>query len=202
MALMVVRCAGCGGRVKKERSEVNRSRRLGRRLFCTQSCGAVTSNRVRRSVAFTMPCPVCGVVFETTTHGKAKRHCSRSCASLGSVTPERRESQRTSGRKNARYLIGNDETLKRREAWKYTKLRRALRDRQHEFEYRLGRYVFDLALFDVKVLVEFDGPYHSSVKQRVVDAKKERVASRHGFTVARRVVKPAAVIPRATIAGL
>ncbi len=150
-----------------------------------------------------MACPTCGVTFETSTHNKAKRHCSRSCASKGSMTEGRRAAQRAAGLEHAKNLIASTaETLKLREAWKYAPLKEALRGRPHEFEYPLEGYVFDLALFDVKILVEFDGPYHSWTEQRVVDADKERVANEHGFKVERRRVAQASVILPETLRGL
>jgi very-short-patch-repair endonuclease len=61
--------------------------------------------------------------------------------------------------------------------------------------------VFDLALFDAKVLIEFDGPYHHG-SQLGVDRTKEEVAANHGFVVIRREVRPATVIDPETIDGL
>jgi very-short-patch-repair endonuclease len=99
-------------------------------------------------------------------------------------------------------LISPQETLKRREAWKYAALERVLEGRKHEFEYKLGKYVFDLALLDTKTLVEFDGPYHRDPKQKQMDADKEKAAGIRGFVVIRRLVKPAVVIDPETIGGL
>lgn len=199
---VAIECWRCGVTVHKDLSEVNRSTRLGRNLFCSRSCSAESANEAKRSVEFEMPCPVCGVVFTTTTHNKAKRYCSRSCASKGSMTESRRAAQRASGLQHAKNLQSQAATLKQREAWKYTALKEALRGRRHEFEFKLGRFIFDLALLDEKVLVEFDGPYHQSVEQRALDARKDRVAKRHGFRLERRRVQRSVVIAPATIAGL
>ena len=73
---------------------------------------------------------------------------------------------------------------------------------QGSFEYKLGKYVFDLALLDTKTLVEFDGPYHRDPKQKQMDADKEKAAGIRGFVVIRRLVKPAVVIDPETIGGL
>lgn len=200
---VAVSCWRCGAEVFKESGEVNRARRLGRNLFCSLSCVAQYANGPRQSRTLAMACPTCGVTFETSTHNKAKRHCSRSCASKGSMTEGRRAAQRAAGLEHAKNLMASTaEVLKRREAWKYAPLEEALRDRPHEFEYQLGKYVFDLALFDTNVLVEFDGPYHDWTKQREVDRDKERVAAQHGFTIERRRVQQAAVISPATLSGL
>lgn len=198
-----IACWQCDTVVEKELGEVNRSRRLGRQLFCSRSCSAVSANAPRKSQVFEAACPVCDTVFETSTHNKAKRHCSPSCASKGSMTAGRRAAQREAGLQHAENLHRAQALgLKKREAWKYVALKKALRGRQHEFEFRLGRFVFDLALLDVDVLVEFDGPYHHSATQRALDARKDRAARRHGFTVQRRRVKPDAVIPPTVLDGL
>lgn len=200
---VAVSCWRCGVTVQKDAGEVNRSRRLGRNLFCSRSCSALSANESKRSVEFEMPCPVCGVVFTTTTHNKAKRHCSRACASRGSMTDHRRAAQREAGLRHAKNLSrAQSVALKAREAWKYAALKKALGSRRHEFEFKLGRFVFDLALFDERVLVEFDGPYHQSAEQQEIDAKKDRLARRHGFRVERRRVRRAVVIDPETIAGL
>lgn len=197
-----VPCWRCGVTVAKELGEVNRAKRLGRQLFCSRTCSAESANESRRSQVFEAPCPTCGVTFETSTHNKAKRHCSRSCASKGSMTDGRRAAQRAAGLKHANNLQDQATTLKTREAWKYAALKKALRGRRHEFEFKLGRFVFDLALLDERILIEFDGPHHQDARQLAVDARKDRLAKRHGFRIERRRVRPAIVISPDTIVGL
>jgi len=114
----------------------------------------------------------------------------------------RRESQRQAGLEHSNNLLSQSEVLKRREGWKYAALERVLEGRDYEFEYGLGGYVFDLALLDVGVLVEFDGPYHEQGEQPDVDEVKDTVAERNGFVVVRRAVQPATVISPTTIQGL
>jgi very-short-patch-repair endonuclease len=96
------------------------------------------------------------------------------------------------------------DALKLREAWKYAPLKEVLESQQREFEFEheVGPYIFDLALLDQKILVEFDGPYHRGENQRDADADKTRVAEEHGFVVVRREVQAASVISPETIEGL
>jgi very-short-patch-repair endonuclease len=47
------------------------------------------------------------------------------------------------------------------------------------------RCVFDLALLDRKILVEFDGAYHDTRTQSKEDLRKDRVAQRRGWNVVR-----------------
>jgi len=141
----------------------------------------------------------------TTTHSKAAKFCSRSCASKGSMTRERREAQHQAGLRHTENLLTAAEVLKRREAWKYTACREVLEssDRDYEFEFELCGYVFDLALHDAKVLVEFDGPYHDADNwQRERDKAKDRVAKDAGFVIVRRTVEPMAVVHPSAIEGL
>ncbi len=85
--------------------------------------------------------------------------------------------------------------MKRREAWKYTELEERLQGYPHEFECKIGNYIFDLVLSCSMVAVEFDGPDHRNEKQRISDTKKDQAAKALGYTVVRKEVKRAAVIP-------
>ena len=73
---------------------------------------------------------------------------------------------------------------------------------KHVFEYRIGRYIFDLALLDLKIVVEFDGRYHRCTTQQKSDRKKDEVAKGKGFIVVRREVQTASVIHPDTIRDL
>lgn len=201
MVKEAVPCEVCGDDVWKERSEINRNRKMGRRFFCSRSCSAKAGNAPKKAKEFTMVCP-CGAEFVTSTHNKAKRHCSRSCASRFSMNEERREAQQKAGEENRANLISAAECLRQREAWKYEVLRSHLKGRPHEFEYEVGGFIFDLALLDVNVLVEFDGREHSVGKQVGYDAEKDAAAEAAGYKVVRRTVEEATVISPATIAGL
>jgi len=195
-------CATCGVLATKNQGEYNRSQRLNRRLFCSQSCSAVASNVSKRAKEIILDCPYCGERFVTSTHNKAKKFCSRSCASKGSMSESRREAQRLGGGRNPENLISTEECLRRREAWKYVALKEELKGREYTFEFRIGKYVFDLVLFDRKVIVEFDGPYHKGPQQAGVDVEKEKVASEAGYILVRRCVESATVISPTTIEGL
>jgi len=116
--------------------------------------------------------------------------------------PERREAQREAGHAHVDNLLSAAETLRAREAWKYELLVTSLQGREYQFEFELEGFVFDLALFDTKVLVEFDGPYHSRTRQLDTDRKKNKVAASNGYTIVRREVLQAAVISPETIEGL
>jgi very-short-patch-repair endonuclease len=93
------------------------------------------------------------------------------------------------------------DTLKKREAWKYVVLEKHLQSRPHEFEFQLGKWVFDLALLDTNVLVEFDGIYHRS-SQLKADAEKDAYAKEHGFLVVRRATEVCCVLDPAVLDGL
>ena len=118
------------------------------------------------------------------------------------MSEQRREAQRQAGLDHSENLASVAEVLKSREGWKYAALETTLQGRPHEFEYELGGFVFDLALLDSRVLVEFDGPYHEGVDQRQVDQDKDRAAEAAGFVVVRRMVQPATVIGPNTIRNL
>ncbi len=70
-------------------------------------------------------------------------------------------------------------SLKSREGWKYVELESALKHVVHEFEFSLGRFVFDLCLQDKLILVEFDGKNHKHHR----DLAKDAYANSEGYTV-------------------
>lgn len=201
MVKIKVKCEGCGGDSVKERGEVTRSLRIGRRVFCSRSCSATSINRDKKSKEIVRCCPWCQQQFKTTTHSKAAKHCSRSCASKASMSPERREAQRQAGLAQKENL-SVAAAMKSREAWKYELLKPLLEGRDFEFECEIGGYIFDLVLRDKKVAIEFDGPDHRGGKQLVLDEKKDKVAKDAGFIVVRREVLSAMVISPETLEGL
>jgi very-short-patch-repair endonuclease len=108
------------------------------------------------------------------------------------MNPTRRKAMIDAGKKTEN-LISPQETLKLREDWKYSALREALGPRPHEFEFKLDSFIYDLALFDTKTLVEFDGPEHcGEVAKR--DKRKDAAARKSGWCVVRRKVKSAEII--------
>lgn len=205
MALTEVQCSRCKAVHKKENKEINRATRQGKALFCSRSCAAKTGNAERCATEMRILCPSCGISFLTSTHSRAKKHCSRSCASRASMNESRRDAQRRSGLTTcAKNLISSADMLRRREAWKYEEVKAFLlsQKREFKFEYTVGGGIFDLALTDRKVLVEFDGPYHRDRTQIAKDEIKAAAAQQEGFTVVRRIVSASSVIPASLIYGL
>ncbi len=205
---ITVACAWCGEMTEKPVKEVNRARRLGRRSFCSLSCSVRAGNEARKPKEVVKKCPHCGKRFKSSTSKKAATFCSRSCASAGSMSESRREAQRQAGLKavvaGRSNLISIPDTLKLREAWKYAALKEVLdgEGRSYEFEYPIGRWIFDLALLDEKALVEFDGPHHRTERQTSLDNQKDEAGQAAGFVVIRRRVEPASIIHPNTIEGL
>jgi very-short-patch-repair endonuclease len=195
MAKSTVTCRNCSTSFEKENREINRAAKLGREHFCSLACTAQFSNEPRKAREVTKTCPTCKKQFESSTKAKAATFCSSRCATLGSETEERRQGRSRGGRTAAGNLLSTHEVLKRREAPKYAELEKALLGRRHEFEFPLEGYVFDLALFDQDVLLEFDGRYHEANAQRTVDQEKDRVATKHGFRIVRVEVPSGEVIP-------
>lgn len=200
----VVACAQCGTNTQKPTKEMRRSLKLGRFLFCSSHCGAAFHNASRKARDVVLCCPGCGKAFTSTTKARAAKHCSRACASKNSVTEVRREAARLSGLANQRNLLSLDEVMRRREAWKYSLLTPILEaaHRKFEFEFRLGKFLYDLALHDTRVLVEFDGYYHQDARQQHTDRLKEKAAQQAGYSVVRRTVVTAAVIDPVALQGL
>ena len=192
-----LKCAQCGESFERYDKEVNRHLRNGRdKFFCSLSCGAIYSNASRKLPIVTIVCEYCGEDFKTTR--KKSRFCSRSCASAGSVTDYRRAKQRESGLKNKDFLrqhIGD--SLRAREGWKYVDVDDFLDKHcvKHIFEWQIGTSVFDLKLDNHKILVEFDGPYHRSDKQKALDNEKDKVAEAFSYRVIRTETESASVIP-------
>src|ERR1019366_5233923 len=196
-------CEYCGNSVIKAAREVTRSIKLGRRLFCNNSCGAKFGNKKATIPTTHKSCEFCGTLFETKEWGKrANRFCSRICASAGSVTELRRAASSRVGLATLENLLPMSDTLKLREAWKYVNLLPRLKNFPHEFECKIGNYIFDLVLPTVKVAVEFDGPNHRGTKQREVDWNKSKMAEVLGYLVLHREVKRASVFPASILDGI
>ena len=183
MASTAVVCAQCGSSFQKENREINRGARLGRAHFCTLACAAIARNAPKRRKPVTRNCEHCSATF-TRASKKISRFCTRSCAILGTKTAEREAGRRKAGLTTTN-LLPSCEVLRRREGPRYTALVCALGERPHAFEYPLAGFVFDLVLFDRNTIVEFDGPYHRSPRQRRLDERKDRVAKTNGFQIVR-----------------
>lgn len=199
-SMVTVRCAWCGKKKHVIKAEYNRQRRKGvDRFFCNSSCVAKKRNSERPDlkVEVVKRCPYCKCDFITLTGFHSATFCSRACASAGSVTEARRRAGRKVGLAYPSTTKITAAALRAREAWKYKQLKRLLLacGEHFRFEHPVGNYVFDLALKDHKVLVEFDSAYHSGEKQKVVDRKKAKVASKKGWAVVHVKTEYNAVIP-------
>jgi very-short-patch-repair endonuclease len=113
------------------------------------------------------------------------------------MNEDRRAAQRLGGLANTQNLLTPAEALRRREAQKYELLSVDLTERsiRHQFEYPMEDSVFDLALPDHRILVEFDGPYHRDEATTARDHFKDRLAHRHGWAVLRLLTPPGILGP-------
>jgi very-short-patch-repair endonuclease len=196
MKTVKLQCAWCNKSFEIRKAEYTRQLKCGRRkdyFFCGLSCVAKCRNSKRRTVfPITKTCKLCGKEFITHTGKGEAVFCSRSCASKGSVTQKRREAARKGGL-NPKSLRAIKSTrvralgLRSREKHRYVDIEAFLQAIQepYKIEYFLGEYIFDLALTERKVLVEFDGRYHGYHKQVAIDKSKDKYAQRRGWTVIR-----------------
>ena len=194
MATMItIKCANCSADKDIDRSEYNYQVARGRKnFFCSRTCSAQFNNQKNKKWSKrTQICEYCHKEFETESHYEV-RFCSRECASAGSITDFRRQRMSDGGR-TAQHLYPVSATnisklLKVREAWKYENIKSYLDsiDANYEFEYLIDKYVFDLALFDYKTFIEFDGSYHKQdYQQQETDKLKAETASKLGWKVIR-----------------
>lgn len=202
MKMVRVACSRCGTEVDRPAKEVKRSEKLGRRPFCSSSCSGQDGNELnRREVRdLEMTCP-CGRNFMTTDALRAARHCSRGCASKYSMNEVRREAQRQAGL-DKKGNLSPALALKSREAWKYELLQKSLvaAGVDHEFEFEFGGFIYDLALKDGRILVEFDGPDHKYLVEQ--DREKSVTAEAAGFVVVHRSVHRGVPVPVEAISDL
>jgi very-short-patch-repair endonuclease len=194
MKMLKMGCAWCGKSFESYKGEVTRWLKQGRDyFFCSRSCGTAHSNEVsgKKQRPLEKVCPVCTQTFLTHTGKGESTFCSRSCASRGSVTPLRRQRAAESGKKNLKTggIKISAAQLYAREKWKYESLEKFLIKSkvpyQFEFYFTGGKYVFDLALLNKNLLIEFDGRYHEGSIQRKEDKKKDREAIDRGWRVVR-----------------
>ena len=187
-------CGWCKKEFEMLGREYKRQAKKGRDIFfCSISCGAYHNNSKRYGapIEVTKKCMECSISFVVIINrkGSEKRFCSRVCASKGSVTQKRRDAARDITTKTPFTIHSIAAGLRVREWDKYTLLSSVLNELKidHCFEYVLPNtnYIFDLALFDKKLLIEFDGKYHEWEKQRIVDKQKSDIALVHGWQVVR-----------------
>jgi len=198
MKTIDLECNWCNKPFKKELKEVVRQWKKGRDVFyCSSSCAGNKGNYHRKSPVIEKICPVCDKTFETKMNSHEATFCSRSCASAGSVTEYRRYKARQAGLASAKNnLISPEEALKKREAWKYINVKKCLEslNENFEFEYRMEDCIYDLALMDRKLFIEFDGPDHDGPVQIERDSLKNKVANKNGWQVKRIAVDSNSVI--------
>ena len=201
-------CAWCKQTAQKPKREIDRQRRNGKHeFFCSISCAAHAYNSKRKSVYIEKTCPVCQHKFTTKKNCKEATFCSRQCASKGSMTDYRRIKARVTFKRNIEKIASSSQpsqisaaSLKSRESWKYVKLHRYLNVQKlrHEFEFNIENtsYVYDLALLDFKLAIEFDGREHNSTGVKQKDHQKDKAAEQAGWRVIRiKNVKRNSVIP-------
>jgi very-short-patch-repair endonuclease len=194
MKYITLSCHYCNREFQKPLNEYNRRIREGHtRFYCTLSCCWKQLNEERDNICpvVTRRCPYCGNEFTVKATARSKVFCSRSCASAGSVTEYRSLRAREALANNGRAHMGDIGKLRtiliKREAYKYTALSEYLRIREikHQFEFVLGRWIYDLALVEYNALIEFDGLYHKREVQRKLDKEKDRDAAKNGYKVIR-----------------
>lgn len=187
--LIDMECDFCHTPFKKLQAEVKRQQKKGRKyFFCNLSCSTKWNNLHRDTARIEVEkvCPLCKKPFKTLTGAKSPTYCSSSCASKGSMSDSRRAAQRQGGLDKLCNLSTAAETLKKREDWKYKKIKDFLifLGESFEFEFNISPYIFDLCLIDKKILIEFDGVYHSG-KQLNIDEAKQKLAEDKGWKVIR-----------------
>lgn len=208
-----ITCAWCGKKVHKPLNEINRQRRKGRtNFFCSKSCAAKWHNKTHNTLPIIKKiCSVCGKEFETSTAVKKSRtFCSPSCASKGSMTKTRIAACKKGGDFLKKYYPGDVKSakklLEKRELNKYEEIREFLDNHciSYEFEYLLEDKLYDLALPDKNILIEFDGAghgHHSGVYHDN-DKLKDQIAKYSGWQLYRIKVQSNSVIPVESIINL
>lgn len=204
VTMVTVICHTCGKEKQINKAEYNRRMRgKSKKFFCSRRCSVIYGNSLRDDLKTNIEkeCPQCGKSFHTKTGCRSPTFCSRGCASAGSylTSPIRIEKCITIATKN---LIHNQHTtslgLRKREMWKYERIKELLENKniKHIFEYPLENayHIFDLALMDYKIFIEFDGADHNYDPQIAVDNIKTEEAYKEGWTVIRVPVQRNTVI--------
>ena len=207
-----ITCAYCGTIVEKDAREVKRQQKKGRvRFYCNLSCAAKHKNEAKKKPEVVKLCPICGKEFVTSTRNKKnKTFCSRSCASKGSVTEYRRSRAIEIGKRLSEKYTADIRTVKRmmekREKDKYSEIEAFLQNSgiKYEFEFILENKLYDLALIDERILVEFDGKDHGCSKGECFenDKLKDNIASKNNWTLKRIKVESGETIPHETVKNL
>jgi ATP-dependent helicase YprA (DUF1998 family) len=183
-------CAQCGIKFDKEKKEFKRRTGWGiKKFYCSISCGAIAHNEKNKVPILPRNCFRCGKKFTPRTR-RAKRgnqvlYCSRSCASLSSITEKRiqcyKSLQGTNNLVHDTYTISL--AMKSREKENYKHL--VVPTENVIYEHAIENRIFDLYLPDYNTLIELDGIYHKYADQQKIDREKDAIAERNGFAIIR-----------------
>ena len=190
--MLPMTCFWCKGDFNIPKKEHTRQTKRGREhFFCSLNCAAFYANSKKGNLRKKIKkvCPHCGHSFDTMSGSKEATFCSRSCASAGSVTEKRREAGRNFYKNKCPHSLQQmAKSLRSREWRKYKHTDEVLNkiNIKHLFEYAIEEIgIFDLAIFEQKILIEFDGEYHNNLKQQVLDQTKDALAIADGWNVIR-----------------
>lgn len=205
---MQLTCDWCEETFEKSDKEVRRQQKKGRKtFFCSLSCGAYYRNSKRTDLTedIIKECLFCKTKFQTRTGKLEAKFCSRSCASSGSMTEKRINKAKETGKRSNNFSTSSiAKGLRTREAWKYEELDKYLKSNNtnYQFEYCIDNSIFDLAILDQKLLIEFDGSYHQDSRQQIRDDKKEQVAISNGWQLKRIQVENNTVIDSTSLSNI
>jgi len=187
-----IKCFWCNKNILILEKEYNYQKKKGRKyFFCSRSCSSKYGNNIRedRTERIENKCLQCQTIFTTVTGSRERKYCSRFCASAGSVTDHRREKAKMVGSKNIKKegIKTVAASLRKREFWKYKRISYFLNfiNEPHEFEYPLGKYIYDLALVKKKILIEFDGKEHRINSAKNNDNAKNLFAHKKQWVIFR-----------------
>lgn len=190
-----LKCSSCGNNFLKLEKEVKRQQKnkgIDTPFYCSSKCHGDSRRVIKLPVSKICEC---GNSFETTTGAS---YCGLRCASLFSLTKERLDKMLEAS-KNTRFtndnLVAVSNGLRVREWSKYDLLHQYLLTCaiSHSFEYCLEntRWIFDLAIHDLCLLIEFDERYHDhNVEQ---DIEKDKAANEQGWSIVRIDVRSATI---------
>jgi len=189
MTLVKLFCNYCGFEFLKEDREIKR--RLKKdpnvKFYCSISCASYARSEFSIKIE-TKICPMCKQEFKCKISNKKtnKTFCSRECASLGSVTEARRNNSGQIALPHNINIVAA--SLRSRENWKYQSLQKYLDQKNivHQFEFVIENSIYDLALIDKKILIEFDGPYHQWLDS---DTQKSILAKSNGWNIVRIITE-------------
>jgi very-short-patch-repair endonuclease len=182
-------CDYCGFEFDKEQKEIKRKLKLdsNSKFYCSLICAGYGKPKIKQIKYEEKICPKCHIKFTCNVLDKKtnRTFCSRECASSGSVSEKRIQAGRKLGLdKNSHTTNIVAASLRSREMWKYIQINNELIERKinYQFEYVIENSIFDLALIDLKILIEFDGPYHKWLES---DRCKTELADNYGWKLIR-----------------